>query len=225
MKKTNKFLRTFGIVLLAVTAAFTLLGGAGTACVAFGTRMMGSMAKLEPVKPIFQVLVVVSIVAALLGIYATFRLGRGKKKAYLLAMIFLVVGLAASAIQYYFSLTLRGSTAPNNIRLYLTALTLLVFLILRLPPIWAKTGYENGSQGNDSSKPTAMAMLLCGLVTLAMPIWGAPTHIFEDYIPGFNTVNLLLAPLMIAGCLLVLGSVIVFFEIEIRAWITRPVKG
>jgi hypothetical protein len=198
--KFSHFLRILGIVLLAISAAFTLLGGIGTTCVAFNAENFGaSMAKLAPVKPIFQLLVVISIAAALFGGYTTYRLARGKRGAYLWALIFLVIAGLASAIQFYYSLTLRGSTAPNNIRLYTTILTLVVFLIFRLPGVWQQIGYESG-QGNVGSmaKPGGLALFLCGLLALTMPIWGAPTHVID----GVNTINVLLAPLMIVGAAL-----------------------
>ena len=34
------------------------------------------------------------------------------------ALVFLAVGLISSGIQFYFSATYRGSTAPNNMRLF-----------------------------------------------------------------------------------------------------------
>jgi hypothetical protein len=199
----NKLLRVLALVLLSLTAAFTLLGGAGTTCVAFNAENFGeSMAKLVPVKPIFQILVFVSIAAALFGATTIFRLARGKSGAFVQALIFLVVGGAASGVQFYYSLTLRGSTAPNNIRLYVTLLTLAVFLLLRLPGIWQKTGFEQGQKTPGMGKPAGAALIVCGLLTLAMPIWGAPTHV----IAGVNTVNVLLAPLMGLGIALCGGG-------------------
>jgi hypothetical protein len=192
----KKSLRILAIVLLAVTAAFTLLGGVGTTCVAFNAEKFGeSMARLVPVKPIFQILVVISIAAALFGAYTTYQLARGKRGTFSRALIFLVIAGLASAVQFYYSLTLRGSTAPNNIRLYTTLLTLVVFLALRLPGIWQKSGLEQDQPTGGLGKPAGLAMIVCGLLTLAMPIWGAPTHVID----GVNTVNVLLIPLMGLG--------------------------
>lgn len=205
---TFKFLRVLSIVLLVITTAFTLLGGAGTTCVAFNAEAFGaSMASLVPVKPVFQVLVVISLAAALYGAYATFRLARGRHGAYHSALLFLVVAGTASAIQFYFSLTLRGSTAPNNFRLYTTLLTLAVLLVLRLPGIWQKVGLEQGGTAGSFGKPAGLGMLAAGLLTLAMPVWGAPTHVIN----GVNTVNVLLAPLMTLGTLLCAGGILLLF--------------
>ena len=63
-KQLSSFLHFAAIVFTGLAAAMTLLGGIGTTCVAFSAEKFGPrMAALIPVKPIFQVLVVVSIFA------------------------------------------------------------------------------------------------------------------------------------------------------------------
>lgn len=202
----NKFLRVLGIVLLSLTVLMTLLGGIGTSCVAFAPTKWGpSMARLSPVQPIFQLLVVASIAAGIWGVIATIRLARRRPNAFRDVMIFLVVAGVASAIQYYFSLTLRGSTAPNNVRLYLTVLALIVFIIFRLPGIWERIGYE-GTGGDAGSGRLAggVALCLCGLITLAAPFWAGPSHM----VGGYNTVEVLLWHLVIAGVTMLSAGVV-----------------
>jgi hypothetical protein len=200
--KPSLFLRILAIVLLSLTAAMTLLGAIGTTCVAFNAEKYGpQMALLIPVKPIFQVLVFVSLAAGLFGVYSIVRLARGRRNSYNQTLIFLLVGLVASGIQYYYSLTLRGSTAPNNMRLYLTGLTLFVLLLLRLPGIWQRTGFSGGVDGGGSlGGAGGLALFTCGLATLTTPVWAAPTHIID----GYNTANGLLWPLLSMGALLIL---------------------
>jgi hypothetical protein len=70
-----------------------------------------------------------------------------------------------------------------------------VFLLLRLPGIWQKTGFERSAQGGSGSTPAGLSLVLCGLLTLTTPVWAAPTHIFN----GYNTANVLLWPLILAG--------------------------
>lgn len=202
--KPLPWLRILAIILLSLTAAMTLLGAIGTTCVAFNAEKYGPrMALLAPVKPIFQLLVFVSLAAGLFGVYGIVRLARGRHNAFRQVIIFLLVGLIASGVQYYYSLTLRGSTAPNNIRLYLTGLTLLVFLLLRLPGIYQRTGLGGGAPSGASSPGAgSMALFLCGLATITTPVWAAPTHLID----GSNTVNVLLWPLLAGGALqMVLG--------------------
>ena len=53
-----KFLRFIGILLMGVTAGFTLLGGIGTSCVALNpTGFSESMAKLAPFQWLYLLLV------------------------------------------------------------------------------------------------------------------------------------------------------------------------
>lgn len=198
--KPFPWLRILAIVLLSLTAAMTLLGAIGTTCVAFNAEKYGPrMALLAPVKPIFQLLVFVSLAAGLFGVFGIMRLARGRGNAYHQVIIFLLVGLIASGVQYYYSLTLRGSTAPNNIRLYLTGFTLLVTLLLRLPGAWQRSGLDGNAPGGASpSGAGGMALFLCGLATITTPVWVAPTHLID----GSNTVSVLLWPLLAGGALL-----------------------
>lgn len=203
-KQLSSLLRFAAIVFTGLAAAMTLLGGIGTTCVAFSAEKFGPrMAALIPVKPIFQVLVVISIAAAIYGIWAIVRLVNHKKGAYTQALTFLLVGGIASAVQFYYSATLRGSTAPNNVRLYLTVIALVVLLLMRLPGVWQKTGFN--SEHEDNKPGTAGgALIVCGLVTITTPLWAAPTHLID----GMNTANVLLWPLLGMGAaLLLLGGV------------------
>lgn len=201
----GKTLRTIAIILVSLAAAFTLLGGAGTSCVAFAAEKFGdSMAKLVPVKSIFQVLVVVSLAAGIYGTAAVLRLVRGKPGSVRDVIIFLLVGGIASGVQYYYSLTLRGSTAPNNIRLYSTVLALAVMLILQLPGLREKVDFERGSSGGGTSAAGGAAMLLCGFLILTTPVWAAPTHVID----GYNTANELFWPLIIIGALCASGGAV-----------------
>jgi hypothetical protein len=217
---TNKFLRILGIVVLSLTVLMTLMGGVGTTCVAFGAEKWGSMAALVPVKPVFQVLVVVSILAGLWGLVSTIRLARRQPNAYWHVLMFLLVAGVASAIQYYFSLTLRGKTAPNNMRLYLTVIALVLFLVYRLPGIWGKTGFTGSAGGAGGSGRLAggIALMLCGAMTLTAPLWAGPSHM----VGGFNTVEVLLGHLLGAGAGMLLGGA------ALLAWpllVRKPVQS
>lgn len=201
-RKPSAFLRVLTIVLLSLTAAMTLLGAIGTTCVAFNAENYGPrMAVLVPVKPIFQVLVFVSLTAGLFGVYAIIRLARGRSGAFQQTLLFLIVALIASGIQFYYSLTLRGSTAPNNVRLYLTGITLLALFLLRLPGLWQRTGFGGGpTEPGNWRNAGGTALFLCGLFTMATPVWAAPTHVID----GWNTTTVLLWPLIVAGAVLML---------------------
>jgi hypothetical protein len=204
MKQKKSVLFIFALVLLGIAVVFTLLGGIGTSCVAFAAENFGpSMAKLIPFKGIFQVLVVVSVAAGLLGIASLVGLARRKPGAYRNALIFLVVGLVSSGVQFYYSLTYRGSTAPNNIRLYFTGLTLLVFLLLLIPGLRSKAGFGAGS-GGSSTLAGGLSLIVMGVLTFTATVWAAPTHILED---GINWSEVLLPHLAAAGGLLLAAGI------------------
>lgn len=193
---TSQWLRSLSLVLLALTVLITLLGAIGTTCVAFAAEKWGPrMAALIPVKPIFQLLVVLSLAAGILGLVATLGLARRRPGAYRLALIFLAAGLLTSGVQMYFSATLRGSTAPNNFRVYLTTLTLIFLLVVRLPGLWGKSGFGGSGAGSEPGAGAGIALAITGLVTLATPLWAAPTHMID----GVNTVDVLLWPLVMIG--------------------------
>ncbi len=193
---TSRWLRVLGMVLLSLTVLITLLGAIGTTCVAFAAEKWGPrMAALIPVKPIFQLLVVLSLAAGILGLVATIGLARRRSGAYRLTLIFLAAGLLTSGVQMYFSATLRGSTAPNNFRVYLTALTLIFMLVLRLPGLWERSGFGGAGAGGAPGAGAGIALAITGLVTLTTPLWAGPTHMID----GANTVNVLLWPLVLIG--------------------------
>lgn len=195
-----RLLQIVGMIFLALTIAMTLLGGAGTTCAAFLAENWESMAPLVPVKPVLQILVFVSLAAGIAGTMAAVRLAKARKKAYYQVLLFLIIAGVASAIQFYFSATFRGKTAPNNVRLYLTIITFLYFLLLRLPGIWEKLPFNRSSSSKAGTIGSGLALFLSGLVTLTTTIWAAPTHTFD----GINTSNELLILLLIVGAALIL---------------------
>ena len=59
-----------------------------------------------------------------------------------------------AGVQTFVSIALRGKGAPQNMRFYITTFTLVVFLILRLPPIWKLIG---GFQAAGATPPRPAA--------------------------------------------------------------------
>lgn len=198
----GKALRTVAIVLFAAAAAFNLLGGIGTSCVALNpTGWSASMAQLAPFQWLYIVLMLGAIVVSAWGIAVTVGLARGRRNAYRDALVVLLLSGILAAVQTYASIALRGKGAPQNIRYYFTTLVLVVFLLLRLPPVWRLiNGFTGGGQGN-WRMPTGLAAFVGGLIVLTTPLWATPTHIGPD---GANWVNVLRTPLLAGGVLLTL---------------------
>lgn len=200
----GKIVRTVAVVLFAAVAAFNLLGGIGTSCVALNpTGWSESMAKLAPFQWLYIVLMVGATAAAAWGIAVTVGLARGRRNAYRDALWVLLLSGILAAVQTYASIALRGKGAPQNMRYYFTTLVLVVFLLLRLPPVWRLiNGFMGGGKGNWRT-PTGLAAFAGGLIVLTTPLWATPTHIGPD---GANWVNVLRTPLLAGGALLTLAG-------------------
>lgn len=201
MTKCGKVLRGVAVVLMGLTATFTLLGAVGTSCIAWNASQYGkAFAMYVPYMPVYQILVFVKLAVAVVGILATYALVRGDRWGYAGALVALVLGLATAAIQMYYTSTLKGkpffATPPTNMRFFVTLVTLIVFLVLRIPGIWGKVGLGRPQHGRGSAMLSGgLAMFLGGVVSLATPMWAGPTHMLD----GYNLVYVVEAPLLAIG--------------------------
>ncbi len=129
-----KTLRILGIVLMSLTAAFTLLGGAGTTCVALNpTGWEGKFAGIAPFQWLWILFVLVGLAAGVMGVRAVALLVRGRKNAYRYALIALLLGTGINLIHVFASRALRGASMPLDAVLYTNVLTLVVFLSVPSP--------------------------------------------------------------------------------------------
>lgn len=210
-----KILRFIAIILMGLTAGFTLLGGIGTSCVALNPRGFSeSMARLAPFQWLYILFVLVGIALGVLGIRATVQLIKAKEHSYLEALIVLIAGVLVGAIHMIISRALRGGSMPVDGVVYTTILTLLVFLILRLPPIWAGVNFAQGSAKSNRSAGGTAAILL-GFFVLTIQSWMAPTHTWDgvNYADAFNMTMTIIG----AGCLMVgAGMVIKSLGLNVR---------
>ncbi len=136
-----KVLRFVGILFMSLTAAFTVMGGVGTSCAALFPTKWDSMAPLAPFQWLYILYVLVTTAIGVLGIRAVIALVKGRKGAYKSALIALVLGLVVGVIHILTSRALRGSSMPVDAVVYITVLTLVIFLIFRIPAIWAGVDY------------------------------------------------------------------------------------
>jgi hypothetical protein len=202
----GKVLRVLAIVGMALTSAFTLLGGVGTACLAWNADKYGkAFAAFVPQMPVFQIFVYLSVLVGMAGVVAAYALLRGDKWAYWGSVVILVVGVVIAAIQMYDSSILRKvsffDTAPTSMRFFITLLTLVLFLILRLPRFRKLVDFSAPWKGQ-GSRPAAggLAAVTVGVVILTTPVWAGASHMLD----GYNLVNVLQVPLMVMGTLLLL---------------------
>jgi drug/metabolite transporter (DMT)-like permease len=200
-----KALQSIGILLMALTAGFTLLGGIGTSCAALAPTKYESMAALAPLQWLYILFVLVGIVLGVLGIRATVMLIRGADRSYRDALTVLVAGVVIGFIHIYASRALRGKSMPVDAVVYTTLLTLVIFLLFKIPSVWNRVDFSKAGRG--SGKPAAgAAAILLGILTLTIQYSMASTHTWDgiNYADAFNT------SMTLAGSgLLLLGFVIV----------------
>jgi hypothetical protein len=192
MKTNNwwgKTLRFLGIVLMALTGGFTLLGGIGTTCAALFPIKWASMAPLAPFQWLYILFVVTGIFLGVWGIRATVQLIRGTDTSYRDALTVLLAGLVVGAIHILVSRALRGKSMPVDAVVYTDILTLAVFLLFRIPAIWKGVDFRKGDRRANIRAGGAAAILL-GLLTLTIQYSMGSTHTWDgvNYADAFNTV-------------------------------------
>jgi hypothetical protein len=185
----GKTLRFIGIVLMALTAGFTLLGGIGTTCAALFPTRWQSMAPLAPFQWLYILFVLGGIALGVWGIQATVRLVRGTPDSYLTSLKVLVAGAVVGGLHIYMSRLLRGKSMPVDAVVYMTVLTLVIFLLLRIPFLWQGVNFEKGDGKSNRTAGGAAAILL-GLMTLTIQYTMGSTHTWNsvNYADAFNLV-------------------------------------
>ncbi len=195
-----KALRFTGIVLMGLTAGFTLLGGVGTSCVAFNPTGFGEkMASLASVQWLYIIFVAVGILLGVLGIRATARLVRGAQKSYQEALILLLAGAVVGIGHIVISRALRGGSMPVDVVVYATMLTLAVFLLFRIPGIWQGVDFSR-SRASQNKPAGGAAAILVGLMALTMQYSMAASHTWDgvNYAAAFNAILITLGVVLIA---------------------------
>jgi len=217
-----KFLRFIGILFMALTAAFTVLGGVGTSCAALFPTKWDSMAPLAPYQWLYILYVLVTTAIGVLGIRAVVMLAKGKKGAYKAALIALVLGLVVGIIHIITSRALRGSSMPVDAVVYITVLTLVIFLIFRIPAIWAGVDYEKAPR-KEGKKSAGAAAIVVGVLCLTIQFFMAPTHTWGgvNYADAFNTtMSIVGGALILTGITFTLSDLI---ALKVKGVRTNPV--
>jgi hypothetical protein len=207
----GKTLRTIGIVLMSLTAAFTLMGGAGTTCVALNpSGFGGKFAGIAPFQWLYILFVLVTLAVGIWGVRAVVKLIAGARASYRQALIVLATGLLVGVIHMAASRALRGSSMPVDMVVYTTVLTLAVFLLLRLPGVWQRIGFERPDAGDRKGRAAlAIALASTGLLAFSVQFLMAPTHTIGgiNYADAWHTTLTVLG-----GTLIVAGAL----------WVKRP---
>ncbi len=182
-----KILRFLGILFMGLTGGFTLLGGVGTTCVAVAPTNYDSMKALAPFQWLYILFVLVGVVLGIAGIRATIQLVKGAPQAYRSALIVLLAGTAVGILHIVVSRLLRGKSMPVDAVVYTTVLTLIIFLVFRIPSIWRAVDFSKGNTRSNRPAGGAAAILL-GLLTLTIQYTMGSTHTWSgvNYADAFN---------------------------------------
>ena len=149
MKRT---LPKIGIILLASTAIFNLMGGFGTSCAAFFTSIFDSMKPLTDYRFLYQLFVITTIPLGFAGLQVKKHLTSGNPKAYKEILVVLLLGTIVGGAHMYTSQMILGKAAPANIKFYLNIITLVYFLIIRIPVIWNKLDFIKPNENSTNCK-------------------------------------------------------------------------
>jgi len=217
----GKTLRFIGILLMGITALFTIAGGLGTTCVALNPTGFGeSMAKLAPFQWLYVLFVIVTTVIGIMAARAVFLLAKGRPNSYRAAITALVLGIVIGIIHILTSRTLRGKSMPVDAVVYTTVLTLVIFLLFRIPGIWQGVNYTNGSSDDKTGKlSAAITLLVTGILTLSVQYWAGPTHTWDgtNWAAVFLTTSIMLGIGQILG-----GMAILFLKEKAEMTVSRP---
>ena len=205
----GKTLRFIGIVLMALTAGFTLLGGIGTTCAALFPTRWASMAPLASFQWLYILFVLSGVALGILGLWAAVKLVRGTSDAYKMTIQVLVAGVIIGGFHIYMSRFLRGKSMPVDAVVYMTLLTLVIFLIFRIPFIWRGVDFDKGDR-KSNRMAAGVASILLGILTLTIQYTMSSTHTW-DGINYANTFNMLMVSsaigLLLLGARLLIGRI------------------
>ncbi len=217
----GKTLRFIGILLMGITALFTIAGGLGTTCVALNPTGFGeNMAPLAPYQWLYVIFVIVTTAIGVMAARAVFLLARSRPNSYRYTIIALVLGILVGVIHMLVSRSLRGKSMPVDGVVYTTVLTLIIFLLFRIPRIWQGVGYTMGHPDDKTgSNAAAATLLVTGILTLTVQYWAGPTHTWAgmNWAAAFETTRVLLGFGQLLG-----GIGLLLFRMRLNFPVTKP---
>ena len=191
----GRTLRFIGILLMGITALFTIAGGLGTTCVALNPTGFGeSMALLAPFQWLYIIFVIVTTAIGVMAARAVFLLAKGRSNSYRYSLIALILGIVVGVIHMLVSRALRGKSMPVDGVVYTTVLTLIVFLLFRIPKIWQGVDYGTGKPDDNMPMATSITLIATGILTLTGQYWAGPTHTWggTNWAAAFEVTRILL---------------------------------
>jgi TRAP-type C4-dicarboxylate transport system permease small subunit len=206
MKGSTKVLRISAIIMMGMTAAMNIFGGAGTYCAAFSNDIGYRMAfiALKDYRWLYQIVMVTTVLTGIAGVMALIKLIRGKPGVYRFTMIVLGIGTVLGGTQFFASLILRGAATPANVKFFINLATLLFFLSFLLPGIKDKVDFSQPMEKAEKDSTAGIVSILVGITALTIFAWAGPSHTYF----GENWVYVLEIPLLVVGTTLIVGGFI-----------------
>ncbi len=206
MKGSTKVLRISAIIMMGMTAAMNLFGGAGTYCAAFSNNIGYRMAfkALMDYRWLYQIVMVTTVLTGIAGVMALIKLIRGKPGVYRFTLIVLAIGTVLGGTQFFASLILRGAATPANVKFFINLATLLLFLSFLLPGIKDKVDFSQPMEKAEKDSTAGIVSILVGITALTIFAWAGPSHTYF----GENWVYVLEIPLLVVGTTLIVGGFI-----------------
>jgi TRAP-type C4-dicarboxylate transport system permease small subunit len=206
MKGSMKVLRISAIIMMGMTAAMNLFGGAGTYCAAFSNNIGYRMAfkALMDYRWLYQIVMVATVLMGIAGVMALIKLIRGKPGVYRFTLIVLAIGTVLGGTQFFASLILRGAATPANVKFFINLATLLLFLSFLLPGIKDKVDFSQPMEKAEKDSTAGIVSILVGITALTIFAWAGPSHTYF----GENWVYVLEVPLLVIGTTLTVGGFI-----------------
>lgn len=198
-----KFLRITGIVLMALTATLTLLGGIGTVCAALFTEKYAatsaSMAKLVGWGWLYTLFMLVTIAIGVLMARAVLLLIKAAPASYRDSLMALVAGVVVGVIHIATSRALRGASMPVDMVVAPAVITLIVFLLFRIPGVWAGVDFTRGK--GEGKLSGGLSAIVLGVMCLTIQWVAGPTHTWNgvNYADAFHVALTSLGALLTAG--------------------------
>ncbi len=209
----GKVLRWIGIILMALTSVFTIFGGAGTTCVALAAENYDSMVEIVPYKWLYVIFVIATIAAGVMMARATVMLVKRKPNAYRDTIIALVVGIIVGVIHMVVSRSLRGSSMPVDAVVYTAVLTIIVFLLFKIPGVWAKVDFSQAPKGDNETAGGAAA-IVSGILAFTIQYMMAGTHTMNG---GINYGDAFHTSMTIIGWGFVLGGISLIIIAQLKS--------
>jgi len=165
----------------------------------------GKFSGIAPFQWLYILFVLVTVAVGVMGVRAVVLLVKGAKNAYRYTLIALISGTVVGGIHVAASRSLRGASMPVDMVVYTTVLTLVIFLLFRIPGIWQGVNFEKPAGDKKTGRrAAAIALGAAGLLALTVQFLMAPTHT----IGGVNYADVWHAALTLIGAGLLVAGIV-----------------